>query len=93
MLCLNGRLFGVGGLKRGKESILCIVLHVAHPSTGAVCESYVYVCVRQKKRKLVVNGVCVYGDMVGSNYSIICCDVSFLMTGAKVQWGEWRLAT
>lgn len=40
-----------------------------------------------------MNGVCVYGDMVGSNYSIICCDVSFLMTGARVQWGEWRLAT
>ena len=35
----------------------------------------------------MVNGVCVYGDMVGSNYSIICCDASFLMTVAKGAMG------
>ena len=35
----------------------------------------------------------VYDDMVGSNYSIICCDASFLTTVERVQWGEWRLAT
>ena len=35
----------------------------------------------------------VYGDMVGSNYSIICCAASFVTAVERVQWGEWRLAT